>query len=101
MTNPNNSVTGGDLDANAYRASVSGEESVGGTASVPGQNDTEDMAIAVGITIPDESPLHFKEMMQDRDLDRWELDPESVQIESKTSPNGDPNIEILESKHQL
>ncbi|MGI0495580.1 DUF6335 family protein [Alkalinema pantanalense CENA528] len=80
------SLTGGDLDADTYRASVSGEEAVGGSASVPGQNDTEKLAQAVGIQLADETPLHLKAMMEQRDRDRWELQPESA----STEPTADP-----------
>jgi hypothetical protein len=75
-----NSLIGADPDAedDAYRAEVNGDEAVGGTTAVPNQNDTEQLAAAVGVTVDDDSPLAIEEMMEQRDLDRWELDPASA-----------------------
>jgi hypothetical protein len=72
------SLIGSDTDEDAYRASVNGDEAVGGTTAVPEQNDTEELAQAVGITVEDELPLRFEETIEDRDRDRWELDPDSA-----------------------
>ncbi len=69
--------TGGDIDADRYQSQVSGEEAVGGTASTPGQNVVEDLAVAEGIQTPDKHPLRTLRMMQARDAHRWELEPES------------------------
>jgi hypothetical protein len=85
MPERTNLVTGDDEMADEYRAAVDGEEAVGGTTAVPSHNDTELLAAATGIEIPDETPLHFKEMMEERDLDRWELDEDSA------SANPDPD----------
>jgi hypothetical protein len=71
-------LTGGDLDADVYQAEVDGDEAVGGTTAVPGQNDTEDLAQAAGVSVDDRSPLHIKDTLDDRDRDRWELDPDSA-----------------------
>ncbi|NJR31597.1 MAG: hypothetical protein HC778_00385 [Chamaesiphon sp. CSU_1_12] len=95
MNNEPNLIAGGDLEADGYRASVSGEEAVGGSASVPGQNDPEDMAIAVGISLPDGTPLNVQDMMEDRDEDRWELDPASAQDWSAKATEVDPETEVL------
>lgn len=73
-----NSLVNEDTDEDAYRSAVNGDEAVGGTTAVPSQNDTEELAEAVGITIDDESPIAVEEMMEDRDRDRWELDPDSA-----------------------
>jgi Family of unknown function (DUF6335) len=64
------SLTGG--------AAVDGDEAVGGTTAVPSQNDTEELAEAAGITVDDESPLNIEDTLEDRDRDRWELDPDSA-----------------------
>jgi|APDOM4702015248_1054824.scaffolds.fasta_scaffold721111_1 hypothetical protein len=71
--------TGGDLDIDPYLAEVSGEAAVGGTTAMPNRNDVDDLGIAVGIEIPDGGILHTTEMLEQRDADRWELDPESAQ----------------------
>ena len=83
MTNtPSNSLTGADsaddAENDAYRAEVNGDEAVGGSTAVPSQNDTEELAEAVGIVVDDDTPLDTEEMLEERDLDRWELDPASA-----------------------
>jgi Family of unknown function (DUF6335) len=77
-----NSLVGADpednADDDAYRAEVNGDEAVGGTTAVPSQNDTEALATAVGIVVDDDTPLDTEEMIEERDRDRWELDPASA-----------------------
>jgi Family of unknown function (DUF6335) len=67
-----------DAEDDAYRAEVNGDEAVGGSTAVPSQNDTEELAEAVGIVVDDDIPLDTEEMLEDRDRDRWELDPASA-----------------------
>jgi Family of unknown function (DUF6335) len=67
-----------DTDENAYRSEVNGDEAVGGSTAVPSQNDTEELAEAVGIDIEEGSPLAIEETIEARDRDRWELNPDSV-----------------------
>lgn len=67
-----------DAEDDAYRAEVNGDEAVGGSTAVPSQNDTEELAEAVGIVADDDTPLDTKEMLEERDLNRWELDPASA-----------------------
>jgi hypothetical protein len=67
-----------DAEDDAYRAEVNGDEAVGGSTAVPNQNDTEELAEAVGIVVDDDTPLDTEEMLEERDRDRWELDPESA-----------------------
>jgi len=83
MTDPRlNSLIGADSDDDAendaYRAEVNGDEAVGGSTAVPSQNDTEELAEAVGIVIDDDTTLDTEEMLLKRDRDRWELDPSSA-----------------------
>jgi len=83
MTNPQSySLTGADsaddAENDAYRAEVNGDGAVGGSTAVPSQNDTEELAEAVGIEVDDDTPLDTDEMLQKRDQDRWELDPDSA-----------------------
>lgn len=83
MTDPrSHSLTGADAvddaENDAYRAEVNGDEAVGGSTAVPSQNDTEELAAAVGIEIDDDTPLDTEEMLLKRDRDRWELDPTSA-----------------------
>lgn len=72
------SLSDGDPEEDAYRASVNGDEAVGGSTAVPSQNDTEELAQAVGIIVDDESPLDIQESIEQRDRERWELDPDSA-----------------------
>lgn len=67
-----------DAENDAYRAEVNGDEAVGGSTAVASQNDTEQLAAAAGIIIDNDIPLGTEEMLQKRDLDRWELDPASA-----------------------
>jgi hypothetical protein len=67
-----------DAEDDAYRAEVNGDEAVGGSTAVPSQNDTEELAEAVGIVVDDDTPLDTEEMLEERDLNRWELDSSSA-----------------------
>ncbi|WP_201322606.1 DUF6335 family protein [Pseudanabaena sp. lw0831] len=83
MTNPQpNSLTGADsaddAENDAYRAEVNGDEAVGGSTAVPSQNDTEELAEAVGIVVNDNTPIDTEEMLLKRDRNRWELDSASA-----------------------
>ena len=71
-------LTDRDIDEDAYRSAVNGDEAVGGSTAVPSHNDTEELAQAVGIEIEEGSPLAIEETIERRDRDRWELDPDSV-----------------------
>ena len=70
-------VTGGDMDDDWYQAEVVGEEAVGGQNPTPDQNVTEDLLQAMGIVSTDAYPVQTLENFRQRDLKRWELDPES------------------------
>jgi Family of unknown function (DUF6335) len=67
-----------DAEDDAYRAEVNGDQAVGGSTAVPSQNDTEELAEAVGIVVNDDTPLDTEEMLEERDLNRWELDSSSA-----------------------
>jgi hypothetical protein len=67
-----------DAEDDAYRAEVNGDEAVGGSTAVPSQNDTEELAEAVGIVVDDDIPLDTEEMLEERDRYRWELDSASA-----------------------
>ncbi len=71
-------LTEGDLDIDPYLAEVDGDEAVGGSTAMPEQNDVDGLGDAVGIDLPDGGMLHTTQMLERRDLDRWELDPDSV-----------------------
>jgi hypothetical protein len=68
-----------DLDPETDLAKEIGVESIGGTVTTPDWNDVEDLAASVGIGTPDREMLHTNEILEHRDTDRWELDPQSAE----------------------
>lgn len=66
-----------DVDAAWEDAIQSGEETVGGHAPTPDQDQVDEIGEAMGITYEDEEPLHTEEKLQQRDRERWELNPAS------------------------
>jgi hypothetical protein len=70
-------LTGGDLDDDWYQAEVVGEEAVGGDNPTPDQSVTENLLHSMGISSIDGHPVQTWENLQQRDRQRWELDPES------------------------
>ena len=71
------SLSGGDIDAAWEDSAVSGEESVGGSVSTPDQDVVEELGEAIGIEYSDDEPLDTYAKLQDRDRDRWEMEPGS------------------------
>ncbi|EAW33540.1 DUF6335 family protein [Lyngbya sp. PCC 8106] len=47
--------------------------------AVPERHDTESLADAVGIDTPDTKPLEVKSKLDQRDEQRWQLDPDSAE----------------------
>ena len=74
-TNP--TLSGGDIDARWEDAESAGDESVGGSTAIPGQNDVDELGKAVGVTHADGEALRIGENQRRRDKHRWELDPAS------------------------
>ncbi|MFN2234685.1 MAG: DUF6335 family protein [Anaerolineales bacterium] len=72
-------LSGGDLDAAWQSANSAGEETVGGTTPTPDQDVVDELGQAVGITYEADEPLSGEEKLLERDRQRWELDPESVE----------------------
>jgi hypothetical protein len=72
-------LSGDDIDAAWEDSTISGEESVGGSAPTPDQDIVEELGEALGIEYKDFEPLHTGEKLEARDLDRWELNPASVE----------------------
>jgi hypothetical protein len=70
-------LTGGDIDANYEQANSVGDESVGGTVATPDMDIVDDLGQAVGIEIDDRSFLRTNDLLEQRDDQRWELDPKS------------------------
>ena len=74
-TNP--TLSGGDIDARWEDAESAGDESVGGSTAIPGQNDVDELGKAMGVTYADGEALRTGEKQRSRDEHRWELDPAS------------------------
>ena len=70
-------LTGGDVDAYWQDADAVGDEAVGGTTATPDQNVTEELETAVGLEMDDDAILRTNDILEERDDQRWELDPTS------------------------
>ncbi len=71
-------LSGGDIDAQWEMAESQGDEAVAGSAPTPGQNNTDDIGTAIGVTYQDDEELKAGEKERERDIRRWELDPASA-----------------------
>ncbi|MAU00191.1 MAG: hypothetical protein CL608_23875 [Anaerolineaceae bacterium] len=72
------SLSGGDVDAAWDDANV-GEETAGGMAPTPDQDDVEEIGEAYGIEYENDEPLRTGDKLAQRDDNRWELNPESAE----------------------
>ena len=81
-------LSGGDIDAKWEYANSGGEEPVGGTVPTPDQDIVEELGEAVGITYEDDEPLHTEEKLQQRDEERFELNPNSENQNKNNSKKG-------------
>ena len=70
-------LTGGDVDANYEQADADGDESVGGTAPTPDMDIVDNLGKAVGIEMDDTEFLHTNDILEQRDDERWEMEPRS------------------------
>jgi hypothetical protein len=76
----NPGLTGGDVDADWQGAENSGEETPGGHAPTPDQDEVDEIGRAFGMEIPDHQELHtHDEILAERDRHRWELDKRSTE----------------------
>ncbi|MGE5223574.1 MAG: DUF6335 family protein [Omnitrophica WOR_2 bacterium] len=82
-------LAGGDVDAAWDFTNASGEESPGGTAPTPDQDIVDDIGGAVGISYKDNEPLETANLLEERDENRWELDPNSVDDSNSVTDTGD------------
>jgi hypothetical protein len=78
-------LSGGDVDAAWDQANDVGEETVGGSTPTPDQDVVEELGEAVGLTYEDDEPLHTAEKLEERDENRWELNPAS-QDDEESAP---------------
>ena len=70
-------LSGGDVDAAWEQADTSGEEAVGGTVATPDQSIVDELGAAVGLEMDDRAFLRTTDILEQRDDQRWELDPTS------------------------
>ena len=81
-------LSGGDVDAAWQEAEENGEESVGGSAPTPDQDQVDQIGRAVGVEFQDNQELHAtSEIMEERDHHRWELDRRSADDASPDFPH--------------
>src|SRR5688572_17579170 len=69
------SLSAGDVDAAWEDSVVAGEESVGGSAPTPDQDNVDELGEAAGVTYQDDEPLNSDRKILERDRRRWELNP--------------------------
>ena len=75
----NPGLSGGDVDAAWQEAESTGEETPGGHAPTPDQDEVDEIGRAYGMEIPDNEELHtHDEILAERDAHRWELDKRST-----------------------
>lgn len=74
-------LTAGDVDARWDQANMVGDEAVGGSVQTPDKDVVDEIGAAVGLVYDDDEPLHTLDKLQERDRDRWELNPASADDE--------------------
>ena len=72
-------MTAGDVDADWVAAYSVGDEAPGGDNPTPGQNIVEDVGRALGVEYADGEELDAAHKIENRDRQRWELDPASAE----------------------
>ncbi|HLP87354.1 MAG TPA: DUF6335 family protein [Nostocaceae cyanobacterium] len=60
-----------------YWQETVGDEAAGGTVPTPDQNVTEEIEAAIGLEMNDFASLRTNDILEQRDTQRWELDPMS------------------------
>ena len=90
----NPDLSAGDVDAAWDEADV-GDETVGGSAPTPDQDQVDAIGKALGVTYSASEPLHTTEKIEQRDEHRWELDPASAEdyeerVRNETAPRPRP-----------
>ena len=69
-------LSAGNVDA-AWDRIDEGEETVGGSHATPDQDVVDELGKAVGVTYNENEPLRLGQKEEERDSQRWELDPAS------------------------
>jgi hypothetical protein len=75
-------LTGGDPDADWFRAYSSGDEAVGGSVATPDQDVVDELARALGVEQDADAPVTMSdEILRRRDRLRWHLERDAADIE--------------------
>ena len=94
-------LSAGDIDARWDEAESAGDETVGGSASTPGQDVVDEIGKAAGVTYQEGEPLRVGEKEQERDAHRWELDPASAEDYGDRSRTAAEDAEpVLKMRHE-
>ena len=86
-------LSGGDLDASWQTGTVAGEETVGGSAPTPDQDVVDELGAAAGLIYEEGEPLDSDAKILDRDRNRWELNPASVDDQDEEEKDDDEGID--------
>ena len=70
-------LTGGDVDADWESAFSTGDEAPGGDMPTPDQDIVDEIGASLGLQYADDEELKPADKIQQRDRNRWELDPAS------------------------
>ena len=89
----NPDLSGGDVDAAWEDSDMAGEESVGGSAPTPDQDNVDELGKAAGIAYQDDEPLNSDKKILDRDRHRWELNPLSAEDDENRAIEDDEEEE--------
>lgn len=92
-------LSAGDIDARWEEAEGSGEETACASAPTPDQNVVEDIGEAVGIVYQPGEALKLGEKEEQRDRQRWELDPASSEDYAERSHESDLSEPFLHMTH--
>ena len=87
----NPELSAGDVDA-AWDRGDAGEETVGGSHATPDQDVVDELGKAVGVTYNENEPLKLGEKEEQRDNERWELDPASSEDYEEHVSRGKKNL---------
>jgi len=81
-------LTGGDVDADWMRASLSGEEAVGGSVATPDQDVVDEIGRALGVEQASDAEVRTSaEILRARDRFRWHLEREAADAEEGRPPH--------------
>ncbi len=92
-------LSAGDIDARWDQAEGAGEETACASAPTPDQNGVEEIGEALGIVYQPGEALKLGEKEQQRDRQRWELDPASSEDYAERSHDSDLSEPFLHMTH--